>query len=354
MAITAKPFLSLGLLRRARLACRVCLLGSWLLLGLSLKAATPDSGVLYLTGFEQAALPPFVLGNLHGQSGWRVLAGDAEVVEPAVGRGTQSVVAGQAEVELGIRAAAPVVWVDFWVSGGGSGGPPMIPTGSASVVLVLGSQRGVLALDGDGEGNGIFLPATQGYGVAGEDPRRVSLRIDYQNHRYDVWMDGMRSLGGLGFKDLAVSGLESFRWLSGQPTALDDFSVTLWGLDRDGDSDGLADLDEIKYHGTRVDESDTDGDGVLDGTEVQAGSDPRWAGEGWGLTIEAVDLTHHRVGFPTLPGRSYSLESRPSVVGSAPWLKVAGIPPARGDGGIGFFTLPNGHSPVFYRVIAEP
>ncbi|MBL9168957.1 MAG: hypothetical protein JNN07_14550 [Verrucomicrobiales bacterium] len=329
-------------------------MGSWLLLWPFLEAATPDSGVLYLTGFEQAAVPPFVLGNLHGQSGWRVLAGDAEVVQPAVGRGTQSVSARQAEVELGIRAAAPVVWVDFLVSGGGSDWPPMIPSGPASVVLVLGSQRGVLALDGDGEGNGIFLPATQGYSLAGEDPRRVSIRIDYENRRYDVWLDGVRRLGGLGFKDRAISSLEFCRWLSGLPASLDDFSVTLWGLDRDGDTDGLTDLDEVKFHGTRVDNSDTDGDGVSDGTEVQVGSDPRWAGDGWGLMIEALDSTHHRIRFPTLPGRSYYLESRPAVVGFEPWLKVAGVSPTRGDGGAGFFILPNGHHPVFYRVIAEP
>jgi hypothetical protein len=42
--------------------------------------------------------------------------------------------------------------------------------------------------------------------------------------------------------------------------------------DRDGD--GLSDVDESKTYGTNPDVSDTDGDGVGDGAEVNSGTDP--------------------------------------------------------------------------------
>lgn len=44
------------------------------------------------------------------------------------------------------------------------------------------------------------------------------------------------------------------------------------GSDRDGD--GLFDVDESKDYGTNPDVSDTDGDGVGDGAEVDRGTDP--------------------------------------------------------------------------------
>jgi hypothetical protein len=46
----------------------------------------------------------------------------------------------------------------------------------------------------------------------------------------------------------------------------------------DSDSDGLNDIEELKIYGTDPKKSDTDGDGYLDGDEVQSGYNP--AGEG--------------------------------------------------------------------------
>ena len=84
------------------------------------------------------------------------------------------------------------------------------------------------------------------------------------------------------------------------------------------------------------------------------GSDPLVAGAGWALQIELIDQTHHRVGFPTLNGRHYLLESRAALDPESAWSKVGGMNPWKGDGNVGFFVLPNGHNPVFYRVISEP
>jgi hypothetical protein len=42
----------------------------------------------------------------------------------------------------------------------------------------------------------------------------------------------------------------------------------------DSDDDGLSDYDEINIHGTDPNNPDTDGDGYLDGVEVENGYDP--------------------------------------------------------------------------------
>ncbi len=333
--------------------CALLLAG--LLSVVTAAAAGPGTpGLLYLAGFETAGSPSFVLGDLQGQGGWGVHSGQAEVVPSGFGGGVQSLRARGADVELGMAYSANVVWVDFIVAGEGSDLQPMLPGGSASAVLVLSSQRGVLALDGDGDGNGVFLAATKQGGGIGNAPRRVSLRIDYLDQRYDLWVDGFLRLAGLGFKDRAISSLGSFRWLSGNLGSMDDFSVSLLGLDRDGDSDGLSDLGEVKLHATRPDQADTDQDGVSDGSEVHGGSDPLSPGEGWRITLQVIDGSHHRIGFPTVSGRNYFLESRSSFLPPHVWLKVLGLTPSGGDGNPGFFTLPNGIDPVFYRVISEP
>ena len=44
---------------------------------------------------------------------------------------------------------------------------------------------------------------------------------------------------------------------------------------KDSDNDGLTDTEELKIYGTDPKNSDTDGDGYLDGVEVTAGQDPK-------------------------------------------------------------------------------
>lgn len=354
LAVILEPFLPSGCCLRASLAGWGLVLTGLLSVMTAAVAAPASPGLLYLTGFETAGSPSFGLGDLQGQGGWDVHSGQAEVVQSGFGGGVQSLRARGADIELGMAYSANVVWVDFVLAGGGSDLQPMLPEGAASAVLLLSPERGILALDGDGEGNGVFLASTQRVSAIGDGPQRVSLRMDYQARRYDLWIDGVLRLAGLGFKDNAISSLESFRWLSGTLGAMDDFSVGLLGLDRDSDIDGLSDLDEVKFHGTRPDQADTDQDGVSDGSEVHDGSDPLVAGEGWRLSIQVVDSLHHRIGFPTVSGRIYFLERRSHLLPSQAWLKVLEVAPTRGDGNARFFTLPNGVDPVFYRVISEP
>lgn len=114
-----------------------------------------------------------------------------------------------------------------------------------------------------------------------------------------VWdpagVGGVSGAGGDAF-DLADVGLTEARFVriidSGAPTGLSgsgegydlDAVVALHSrptapVTKDSDGDGLDDLAEVLFYGSRPDDPDTDGDGVEDGVEVASGRSPVSAGD---------------------------------------------------------------------------
>jgi len=317
----------------------------------AVAAVPPVAGILYSTGFESTDPIPFAAGNLQGQGNWSVTEGSAVVQQATKARGTQAVQAGEASFRLGVTTNAPVLWVDAFVRDAGSANQPMIPSNAVSSVIFLSTTQGVLALDGDGSGSGNFVQVAPGF--ATNEFIRISVRNDYLNKTYDVWINGVRTRAGLRFKDNSVTGFTAFQRRSSLDSYLDDFSVTTWGLDADSDGDGLIDLDEVKFHGSHPQLADSDGDGMNDGQEVAAGTSPADAASIFAIRIEHDSPGHHRVRVPTVTGRQYTLQRRGSLTAGA-WENVMSATGIPGDGTEKIFIESNDAPGYFYRASVNP
>ncbi len=306
-------------------------------------------GLVYSTGFETSELFPFNPGDLNNQGGplpWRVKAGSASVGTATTAHGAQAVQVTGGWVDLSCLATNPVLWVDAFYFNAGSTNPPMLPTNTTAASLFFSTASGLLALDGDGQGNGVFvqvlptLPASRFL--------RVSLRLDYQAKHYDVWVDGVAQRTGLGFKDAAATRLCGTQIRTSQTGYIDDYSVSIWGLDADTDGDGLNDLDEAKFYGSYPLLADSTGSGLTDMQKVTAGLDPGDATSYFAVQMDTDTHGTPRVIVPTITGRQYTLQRIADLNGGA-WTNVPTMSGFNGDGTAWTFSETNGAPASFYR-----
>lgn len=310
-------------------------------------------GLLYGTGFESGGERPFILGDLHGQNQWEVIEGSAVVQSSTRARGWQAVMAGSGIFQLNAANAQPVLWVDGFFRDGGSAGQPMLPGYAASSVLVFSAAKGLLALDGDGNGNGVFIQVRPVL-FSGEWVR-VSLREDFTAGRYEVWIDGVLSRAGLGFKDNTIRALSVVRRHCDAASFLDDVSISTAGLDMDTDGDGVNDLDEIKFYASDPLRPDSDADGMSDGEEVFAGTDPSSAASVFAVKIGRNEQGQPRVQVPSVTGRQYLLQRRATLASQDEWKEVPGWGPVTGDGANKEFVETGSGTNWFYRgVVIKP
>lgn len=287
----------------------------------------------FITGFESSDSPSYALGDLDGQgasASWTVLEGSAAVQSALVSRGARAVeLQAASSVEVSVGAGHNIVWTDLQMRTDGSLDPPEIPSEPASSVLYFGETSGLMALDGDGTGGGAYVlvlnPFPNGQFV------RVSIRQDYTAKTYDVWIGGIASVSGLGFKDNSVSSISTVQFDAEGVSYLDDVSVTEEGIDADTDSDYLKDLDEMKYYGSSPTIADTDGDTMIDGDEVFVGTSATDPG-----SVFTADLTRPgggqlTVSFQTIPARLYAVQQTVDPL-SAPWAAAPGLGSIVGDG----------------------
>ncbi len=306
-------------------------------------------GLLYATGFEPDEANPYSPGNLAGQGAtglWSVSQGNAEIQQATSAHGVQAVQAGDCILDASLTATQSVLWVDAFFLESGLTNHPIVPTNIASSLLYFSSTDGILALDGDGSGGGKFEP------IAPTFPTnvfvRVTIRNDYANKRYDVWVDGVQRRAGLGFKDNSVVKFSGARRRVGATGFMDDFSVSTWGLDVDTDGDGLVDLDEAKFWGAYPLLADSDGDGALDSEEVQARTDPGDPASVFALRLALDAQKNVQIKVPTITGLQYTLQRR-MALGMGNWEDVTSATNFPGDGTVKeFLQTPDGQN-YFYR-----
>jgi hypothetical protein len=303
--------------------------------------------VFYQTGFEPGGARPFAAGPLAGQGGWVVRGGTANIEAGSGARGAQAVWIGAGRCELPMAGVSGVVWVDLFLRTGGSAAPVRLSPGVAAQVI-FSSVEGVLALDGDGRGHGVFVTVAPWF--ATNRYVRLTLRLDQVRGQYDVWLDGVKRRSGLGLGEAGGGAWAGLAQETAGGARLDDLAVASWGLDADSDGDGLTDLDEIQLAGTGPLEPDTDRDGAIDGSEWLAGTDPTRADSVLKLGVGVDAAGGLWVEVPTVAGRAYTLMGREdwSVPG---WRDLpVGIP---GDGTRRRIGVGRAGAAGFYRIRLE-
>lgn len=208
------------------------------------------------------------------------------------------------------RILAQVVWLDFSVKPL-FGNEDELPLGFGSDrTAITGFVRldafgEIYAVDGDGLGGGQWLSTgstVELNGFRSQDWLRLTYRLDYSRKSWDLFVDGEMIAIDLGFLNPETLNFDQFTLLGDYvgTSSFDDFSVRLGNpLYLDADNDAIDDAYEIEHGlnttindrdwdidydrlsnlqeflaGSSASNADTDGDGVHDGAEVEAGGNP--------------------------------------------------------------------------------
>ncbi len=303
------------------------------------------TGIIYSTGFEPTEPVAFLPGAITTKTGpWRVAKGRAEVQTNRVAHGGQAVRTGDCVIEMTLKNPAKILWADAFIQDPGISQARKIPDGKASSLLLFHAGK-LLALDGDGNGSGKFVTAAE---LPGDRFTRLTIRTNYEAKHFDVWVDGKPALAKLGFKDNSVTQFHGAKRLAGANSYLDDFSLSIWGLDRDSDGDSLNDLDEAKFYGSYPLLADSDRDGASDAQEIAAGTHPADPSSIFAVKIGAAAGGQTKLSIPTITGLEYTLQRR-AALGQGQWQTVPGFENVPGDGSVqSFLETPDGRN-YFYR-----
>jgi hypothetical protein len=182
-----------------------------------------------------------------------------------------------------------------------------------------------------------------------------------------------RLLSANRFKTGAGNSQSVLKALSedGQVVAMESFASDLTPLDvnmakdvfvlrvqaslEDADNDGLPDSWETKYFGNfeRDGTGDFDSDGMSDGAEFLAGTDPTDKQSVLRLTQVGTTVTGRRITWTAIPGKTYLIQFKTNLIDVA-WEELAGSVKADATTASKSDDTTNGAEQRFYRVLLMP
>jgi alpha-tubulin suppressor-like RCC1 family protein len=177
----------------------------------------------YLADFEAAG--GYVLGSLDGQLGWRVSQGSATVTGDAFFSGSRSValLTGVSSATIS-QAFAPVaapgaIFADFYtrpVADSDLSAATTFDVEGSRFALVRNGQNGNLcAFDCDGAGGGQWRTTAFTTQIAPDGQAlnwmRLTARLDFGRHTWDLYANGQMVSAGLGLRDSAATTIAEFR-----------------------------------------------------------------------------------------------------------------------------------------------
>lgn len=231
-------------------------------------------------GFEA---PDYATGSIHGQRGWSVEQGRAEIVEGHAHGGARALKLfpadpfSQARLSLAPGVPpAPVIFLDFYVIPATSDEArqeEFLDVDGARIGLFSDPARpgeGVIhVFHGDGAGGGNWLatavtvPLKEG-GTQTSGWVQLSLREDFSRQTWDLWVNGRAAATDVGFQDPDVGHTQNYIIMGDamESVLLDDLSIqegNPQGPDADGD--GMVDSLERRLGFNHLfDDRDADGD----------------------------------------------------------------------------------------------
>jgi len=122
----------------------------------------------------------------------------------------------------------------------------------------------------------------------------------------------------------------------------------------DSDEDGLPDSWENTHLGNLAQgpNDDKDGDGQDNAVEYLAGTLPNNGASRFAATLAPWSATQFTLAWPSVPGRSYGIETNASLAGS--WSLLTTIPAAAAPATHTRHTLTKSSSVMFYRISLKP
>ncbi|WP_309386031.1 hypothetical protein [Cerasicoccus frondis] len=227
------------------------------------------------------------LGALTSLNNWSVVGAELPMVsaDDSVD-GSQVLLIDAQEEELTLRNAFrgddyTTVWVDFYLLAKPWPDVPELKV-TTTAAFYFSNDGQLMVYDGWGAGAGEWI-ASDDVAVDFSQWRRLTVRLDYENQAWDVWLDGLREHQGLGFANSAPYFSEfSLRSGTSGQSGLDRMNVVyVEPLELDNDGDGLFnELEDVNRDGvvdageTNAEAFDTDEDGMGDGVELLYGFDP--------------------------------------------------------------------------------